>query len=163
MRIALRRLISLGWLTGVACADPTAPARGPLQTDADTYTAVAVGSGQVEVRLILTYRNPADTVVKLDHCVPAERYPVYTVELVAPASSDGAAYNPGWACVGGVSPLIVDAGATRTDTITLHGPTVYDNTAQRYVGVLTGTFRIGFGGQESNVFAIKLPAGGVTP
>jgi hypothetical protein len=115
----------------------------------------------VEVRLVLTYRNPADTAVTLDRCLPAEPYPIYSVQLVLPKNAEGAAYNPGWACVGGVSPIVIGPKATRIDTITLHGPTAYDNQTHRYVGVLAGLFRLGYGGQASNGFTINLPPGGI--
>ena len=92
-----------------------------------------------------------------------DSYPIYSVDLVTPASTEGAGYNPSWACVGHNSPLVVGPGAVRTDTITLHGPSAFDNTTQKYVGVIAGTFRIAYGGQESNEFAIKLPPGRVLP
>jgi len=156
------RFLAVAALIGAAtCHDPASPSATVLRTDSSTYTAIPTGFGQAEVRLILTYRNPADTAVALDRCLPAESYPIYFVELVFPANAEGAAYNPGWACVGGVTPIVIAPKATRIDTITLHGPTAYDSQAHRYLGVLAGVFRIGYGGETSNGFTIKLPPGGV--
>ena len=159
--VRVRLLAVSALVIAATCHDPASPPATVLRTDSSSYAATATGFGQVEVRLILTYRNPADTAVALDRCLPAESYPIYSVELVLPANAEGAAYNPGWACVGGVSPIVIAPKATRIDTITLHGPTAYDNQAHRYLGVLAGVFRIGYGGQSSNGFTIKVPPGGV--
>jgi hypothetical protein len=156
------RLLAVATLAIAAtCDDPASPSATVLRTDLSSYTATATGFGQVEVRLILTFGNLADTAVSLDRCVPEESYPIYLVDLVLPDNAEGAGYNPSWACVGGVKPIVIGPRATRIDTITLHGPTVYDNQAHRYLGVLAGLFRISYGGQSSNEFTIKLPPGSV--
>ena len=154
------RLLSLAaLLTAATCNDPASPSVTGIRTDSRSYVATRIGGAEVTVRLILTYSNPADTAVALDRCLSTESYPIYSVDLVLPANAEGAAYNPGWACVGGVSPIVVSPMATRVDTITLRGPTAYDNTAQRYLGVLSGIFRIRYGAQVSNDFSIEVPAG----
>src|SRR5262249_2766250 len=107
--------------------------------------------------------NPSDTLIVIDRCTPTTPYPTYYVELVSPTSSEGAGYNPDWACVGHNSPIVLGARATRADTITLQGPSGYDNATRKYLGVIAGTFRIDYGGQKSNEFTIRLPPGGVVP
>ena len=153
------RLLSLtALLMAATCNDSASPSVSNLRTDSSSYVATRTGGVQVAVRLILAYHNPTDTAVALDRCLPTDSYPIYLVDLVLPVNAEGAAYNPGWACVGGVSPIIVSPKATRVDTITLRGPTAYDNKAQRYLGALSGIFRIGYGGQVSNGFSIALPS-----
>jgi len=154
----LRVLTSAALSLIVACSEPTAPTVTFLHTDSTSYTAIVGGFSQVHVRLITTFQNPTDTLIKLERCDRSTPYPIYTVDLIAPASAEGAGYNPGWACVG-ISPFIVAAGAVRTDTITLYGPNIFDNTTHKFVGVLAGTFQISYGGQHSNEFTINVPPG----
>lgn len=158
---APRSIAFTALLLAAACRETTSPTATLLRTDSTTYTAIAVGFSQVEVRLLTTYRNPSDTAIAMDRCTPKTPYPTYFVDLVAPKSSEGAGYNPGWACVGHDSPIVVGPGAIRTDTITLHGPAGFDPKANKYLGVIEGRFRINYGGQYSNEFTIKLPPGGV--
>jgi hypothetical protein len=141
----------------VACGDATSPSGEGLRTDASSYTATSLGSGQFGVRLVLSYQNYADTAISLDRCLPTDTSPMYSVELEWPVSAEGAAYNGAWACVGGVTPIVVASGATRVDTITLRGPLAYEHDTQQPLGVLAGKFRIGYGAKLSNAFQIKLP------
>ena len=110
--VRVRLLAVSALVIAATCHDPASPSATVLRTDSSSYAATATGFGQVEVRLILTYRNPADTAVALDRCLPAESYPIYSVELVLPANAEGAAYNPGWACVGGAVWATAGAAAT---------------------------------------------------
>jgi hypothetical protein len=160
-----RILAGLALAVGVSCRDasPTGPGRSFLSTDATRYTATSIGSGQVTLTVVTRYENSADTAVILNRCTPTAPYPIYFVELISPADGEGAAYNPGWACVGHNQQLVVPAGAVRTDTLTLRGPNSYDSRTQRFLGVLAGTFRLSYGGQESNTFTVQLSAGGVAP
>jgi len=45
----------------------------------------------------------------------------------------------------------------------LVGPSTYDPKTNRYLGALEGTFRVAYGGQESNDFTIELPPEGIVP
>jgi hypothetical protein len=164
-RICQRILAGTVLSLGLACSEagPTTPQSGALTTDATHYTAMAAGNEQVTLTVITRYQNSADTAVVLDRCSPTTPYPIYGVELVAPASAEGAAYDPVWACEGHSHQLVVPAGTARTDTLTLRGPTAYDPGRQRYLGVLAGTFRVQDGGQESNTFTIQMPPGGIVP
>jgi len=161
MLAAHRILGSVALLFVASCADlgPATSTDTVLRTDSARYTATTGGFSLLSVRLITTYRNPADTTVTLERCTPTTPYPIYFVQLIAPASPEGAAYNPDWACVGHNNPIVVAPRAVRTDTIILHGPTAFDNTTGKYVGVIAGTFRISYGGQQSNAFSIVLPPG----
>jgi len=147
-------------IASAACGDATGPRASALRTDANSYTAVATGGGDFEVRVVVTYRNAADTAVGLDRCTPADSFPVYSVPVFVPLDPEGSAYDGPWACLGEVPPLVVAAGGMRVDTIVLHGPTTRDHYTHQGYGVLAGTFKIAYGGQASNPFTIRLPAGG---
>lgn len=134
-----------------------------ISTDSAVYTAVPIGYGQVVVRVITTFRNPTLGPVMLDRCTSAATSPIYDVAVTWPVSKAGAGYAPIWACVGNDHPIVVEGGATRTDTIVLRGPNLFDNASQTYLGVIAGRFRIGYGGAGSNEFEIRIPEGGVVP
>jgi hypothetical protein len=166
MRASIRIISAfLTVIAGGSCdgARTASPGDQMLTTDSASYTAIPVGYDQVVVNVVTRFHNTTSAAVSIDRCLPTEHYPPYDVELVRPQSTEGAGYNPSWACVGGVSPIVIAPGETRTDTLTLHGPDAYDNRLGKYLGVLAGTFRVGYGGQYSNEFDIKLPPEGVVP
>jgi hypothetical protein len=159
MRVLRGILISL-LVSMVACGPLDVVRIGPpgpgITTDTTSYVATPLGNGQYTVRVIATFTNPTDTAVPLDRCGSGSP-PVYSVALLWPGNDrNDAAYAPIWGCAG-VDPLMVPPKATRVDTIILHGPNVYSNTEQRYLGVLAGQFQIAYSGFASNAFEIKLP------
>lgn len=166
MPMTFRCILLAALVAGAACGEPSGPRAAALQTDAITYTAIPSNYGDpvlgtYRVTLILTYRNFADTAVALDRCTPHDNYPMYSVELAWPSeSAEGAAYDGPWACWGAVAPIIVEPSAVRIDTIALLGPRGFDEVSQRTQGLLTGNFRIAYGGRVSNRFTVKLQPGG---
>lgn len=134
-----------------------------MTTDSASYTLVPIGNGLGRVRVALRYENRSSSEADLDRCTPTSRSPIYAVNLIAPRDSEGSAYNPAWACVGDVSPIVVPPGASRVDTLSLTGPSAYDAAQQRYLGALTGTFQISYADATSNSFNISLPTGGLVP
>lgn len=156
-------LILLATAAAWACVNstPTSPSDLLLTTDSSSYTATPIGYSQVTLRIVTQYRNPAAAAIALDRCFPTSPSPIFDVELVTPKSNDGSGYNPAWACVGHDRPIVIGAGETRIDTLVLRGPNAYDPRLARYLGTLEGTFRIGYGGQRSNEFRVKLPPGGI--
>lgn len=149
-----------------ACGDSTAtePSDLILTTDSSSYTATPIGYGQARLDVIATFRNTGTTPVFLERCSSSSRIPMFGVQLVRPSSSEGSGYNNfTWACTG-IGPFEVAAGATRVDTLTLQGPGQTDPKTGKFVGLLEGTFRIGYSGTpSSNEFTIKLPASGIVP
>jgi hypothetical protein len=148
-----------------ACSDaiPTAPTDGLLTTDSASYTAIPSGYNSAEVRVVTLLRNSSDAPITLDRCYPTTPYPIFGVGLVSPSNSEGAAWNPNWACVGHDSPIVIAAHSTRTDTLRLRAPNSADGRTGRPFGVFSGRFRIEIGAFRSNEFEIKLPAEGLVP
>jgi hypothetical protein len=144
---------------GSACnaGQPTSPGVQMLTTEATSYTAIPVGSSQVNVTVVTRFQNTTLRPILLDRCTDSAHSPKYGVSLVRPQNAEGAAYDPLWDCVAGVSPIVVGPSETRTDTLMLLGPMIFENQAKGYRGILAGTFRITYGGQSSNEFDIKLP------
>ena len=151
----------LAVIGGTACnaGHSTSPDVQVLTTDSTSYTGIPVGKYQFNVTVVTRFRNTTSRPIDLDRCTNAGRSPRYVVSLVRPQNDEGAAYDRIWDCVAGVSPIIVGPGETRTDTLTLLGPTIFLDQAKGYRGILVGAFRISYGGQSSNEFDIKLPPG----
>lgn len=156
----------LALFAAIAACDNNLAAPSPqptLLTDSASYTAIPIGASQVIVKVVTRFTNPTAKSDTLARCFPTSPHPIFSVSLVSPANTEGAAYNPAWACVGHDNDIVVGAGETRVDTLTLHGPNAYDNSTERYLGSLEGTFRINYGGAASNTFTVKLPPGGAVP
>jgi hypothetical protein len=136
---------------------------GLLTTDSASYTANPVGYNSAEVRVVTLLRNNSDSPITLERCYPTTPYPIFGVGLVSPANTEGAAWNPNWACVGHDSPIVVAAHSTRTDTLVLRAPNSADGITGRPFGVFSGKFQIQIGDFRSNEFEIKLPSEGLVP
>ncbi len=125
----------------LAChGSPTAPIAVALQLDRSTYVARPVGgTGQYEVRLVVRYHNGTAATIYFARCRLDRATPVYAVPTADGVADSG--YNPVWACT--AAPAIeFQPGATRTDTLTLFGPTAYDGITHQPLGVLAGRFRL---------------------
>src|SRR5262245_125833 len=85
--------------------------------------------------------------VHLMRCYPHSSHPIYGVEVIG--FDHQAAYDPVWACVGHDSPTVVGVGATRTDTLELTGPNMWDGYTHIPLGTLAGRFRLGYRLEES--------------
>ena len=162
------------FVTAACHHNPTDPiAAGPnLQTDKSTYVAaMSVPPSNVKYTVIVVARftNEGDAPIYLESCGGGG--PVYSVQLAGDTTHDSA-FDPIWACAGGVPPVTVAPGAARSDTLRLVGP-VRENADGTPVGSLTGAMRIvyqggpacGSGGppclvlanHQSNVITIQLP------
>ncbi len=125
----------------LACHEsPTAPIVVALQLDRYVYVAHSVaGTGQYEVRLVVQYHNGTAATVYFSRCSLNRTTPVFAVPTADGVAESG--YNPAWACT--AAPAIeFQPGATRTDTLTLFGPTAYDGITHQPLGVLSGRFRL---------------------
>jgi hypothetical protein len=166
MRASIRTLsVLLAVIGGSECdaGHSTSPGIQMLTTDATSYTAVPIGNGQLGVSVVTRFQNTTLRPIALDRCSNLAHSPEYGVSLVSPQSNEGAGYDPGWACLGGVAPIMVGPGDTRIDTLTLRGPNTYDNQLGRFLGVMAGTFRVSFGGHASNEFDITPSPDGIVP
>lgn len=124
--------------------EPLAAGTGALTTDASAYVArpngQANGTTIYGLTVVTTFRNPAAAAVNFDRCNPLASGTIYSVVLVSPPGASG--YNPRWACVGGVSPIVVPSGGTWVDTVHLAGPTSFDGITHEPDGRVDGVFRL---------------------
>lgn len=132
-----------------ACAqDVTGPDRAgePLQTEKVSYEARVVGGSgnytQYGFTVVATFRNLMDQTVYLGRCYPDSPTPIYGIVAVDTDDDWGAAYSPGWACVGHDQEFAIAPGGTRTDTLHISGPNAWDGHTKEPFGVLEGRFRI---------------------
>ena len=92
----------------------------PLRVDQTTYRASCTqGKGEgctYGFTLIARYENPTTDTLYLGRCTPEDRTPVYGI-MVASDSTEDAAYNPVWACVGHDYPIVIAPHRTRVDTL----------------------------------------------
>jgi hypothetical protein len=65
---------------------------------------------------------------------------MYGVEVVDDTAE--AAYDYVWACVGGVSPIVIPPHTTRVDTLRMEGPNTFDGKTHAPTGKLEGEFRL---------------------
>ncbi len=128
---------------GCTASDTSAATEGSMTTDQRVYSAALkcspVGHPCAVVSITITYRNPLDRPILLERCTPHAPTPLFLVVL-ADTTHASAPMNPGWACVGHDSPLVVPPGASRRDNIHLGlgpGPPAT-------VGTVLGPFQIAY-------------------
>ncbi|OLE57098.1 MAG: hypothetical protein AUI36_14990 [Cyanobacteria bacterium 13_1_40CM_2_61_4] len=132
------------WIAVIGCGeDRFAPTLmpTPLLTDDTAYVAFPSGVGQDRrygFTVVAHYENRTTAPLYLDRCSSNSPSPIYGVQVVDGAGT--AAYDPIWACGAG-SPILVEAGATRSDTLRIAGPNMWDGTGAP-VGTLEGEFRL---------------------
>jgi hypothetical protein len=130
----------------IACGtSPTESSRWATVTvNASEYTATRIDPESVlpsyRITVVTSIRNTGPGPLYLAQCGSAPP-PMYGVELVRPTNPEGSAFDAAWACPAG-TPIVLAAGAVRTDTLTLHAPRGVQN--GRAVGVVEGTMRIVF-------------------
>ncbi len=149
---------TLAWLAlpasvalAVGCLSPeTSPAR--LQTDSNEYLAVLQrADGPVRILgflVVAQFANQGDTPLFLARCYPGSPGPIFTVEVLETGDAWGAAYGAVWACVGHDEQFLVQPGETRTDTLQLAGPHVYDGITRQSRGALSGRMRLRYSVQR---------------
>lgn len=116
-----------------------------LSTDAQSYVAAPVGlfdgNTVYAFNVVTTFTNPTTSAVDFPRCNPSATGTIYNVVSENP-SGTSSAYEPGWACVGGVSPIVVPPGGTWVDTVQLRGPNMADGITHQQSGVDEGTLRL---------------------
>jgi hypothetical protein len=122
-----------------------------LQTDLTRYQARATeriyDSPVYAFKVVALFRNRSSRAVFLSTCRPDALQPKYDVVLAkGPSAHESfAAYSLAWAGVGHDRQLEVRPGATRIDTLTLHGPTSWDGRTKQPLGAVEGSFHLVFG------------------
>lgn len=124
--------------------DPS-PEELPVRTDLESYMAHIASAGDRPTYgfdIVVRFENRTNRTVYLDRCNPDSPHPIYSVELIDQQDSYGAAYNPGWGCAGHDSPIRVERGRSRVDTLHLIGPRAWPTYSDQHLGVLEGRFRL---------------------
>jgi hypothetical protein len=130
--------------------DPTAldAADYVLTTDRTSYIADGEGEGpnrqyRFTVQATFTNRGPSD--VYLDRCSPSDDLPRFSVGLAAPDGEGRmSAFSPNWACAGHDRQIRVPAGASRTYSLVIYGPTAVDGVTKAPLGVFAASKRLAF-------------------
>jgi hypothetical protein len=140
--LALVLLASCNGVTGTESSGTAG--HGPFTTDASTYVAQSLSSvqGRYAFTVIARYTNTTALPIYLARCFPNTPYPTFGVQLTDGSNPEGAAYDMTWGCVGHNQQILVAPGVTRVDTLTLSGPNSADGITHRYLGTLTGRFRL---------------------
>lgn len=124
MRDARRGLLGIALLTA-GCSDvprifPPIPPTGPFLTDSVRYVSRQVSSATFKFSVVARYSNPLNAPIHLRRCSADAPHPDYDVDLLSPGSNG---YVVTHGCDANDSPIVVAPGATRTDTLTIVGPT----------------------------------------
>ena len=134
-----------------APSPPAARAGEWVQTDSLAYTAVwRYGTGTYRTygfRVVTRFTNRTAAPVYLASCGPASTTPTYSVLLVgdtAGAGFLGSIFNRPWACVGHDRQPEVLPGATRTDTLDVTGPSLFDGATGQPFGKFDARVRLQF-------------------
>jgi len=145
-RPSIRTPLALLPLTFLAC-DPSPTEASRLATvtvNASDVTATRIHPEstlpQYQVTVVTSIRNTSTGPLYLSACDTLPT-PIYGVELLRPRDPEGSAFDVGWACPAG-APIVLPAGAVRTDSITLRAPRGVQH--GRPLGVVDGTVRIVF-------------------
>ncbi|HEV2736369.1 MAG TPA: hypothetical protein VGV85_16105 [Longimicrobiaceae bacterium] len=134
-----------------------------LATDRTSYVArYQQGQGsyrQYGFTLVASFENRTGEPVYLERCYPHTPIPVYGVELAGGAGgAPESGFDPAWACVGHDSPIVVQPGDTRVDTLRIRGPNSWDGRTGAPSGSLEGTFRLVYpAGSCRDVIRCPLP------
>jgi hypothetical protein len=133
---------------------PATRAGEPLQTDSLAYTAVPrSGTGSYRTygfRVVARFTNHMAAPVYLASCGPTSTSPTYDIRLVGDTTGAGflgSIFSRLWACVGHDRQLEVLPGATRTDTLDLTGPSLFDGATGQPFGKFDGRVRLVYGVQ----------------
>ena len=122
-----------------------AQASPSLQVDQTEYRAACVpgkgGACTYIFKLVARYHNPTADTLYISRCMPSDPTPEYGIVPVADSTED-AAYDPIWACVGHDRPVVVAPHATRLDTLQIEGPNSWDGKTNAPLGVFEGEFKL---------------------
>ncbi|HKX31730.1 MAG TPA: hypothetical protein VJ302_28855 [Blastocatellia bacterium] len=160
--------VTLLILLFVAVTIPYAPPRSPLtaisrdyviRTDRVDYLAKferTIDKYPIYGFTVITeFPNCTPVPIYLEGCRPDILYPIYSVGLVGATEGKYSAYNPAWACVGGVV-KVVQPWETRVERLHLQGPSGWSQKDGIGGQVFEGQLYIDYSGYRSNLFTVKL-------
>lgn len=151
----MRRVDIMHWLTFLAllavaaCTNTPATGKhlspGHFVVDSGVYTATGgrSPSGTWQFTVVARFTNPTTDTLYLARCMPESPQPRYQVDP-ADLLPERAAYSPVWACVGHDRQFGLAPGQSRTDTIVLTGPNIWDGRSGAPEGRFEGSFRLSY-------------------
>jgi hypothetical protein len=143
-RVALIAMVALGCARSpvVAPAELPGPSRdaSAVVTDTTVYRLHDTG-GVLLARAFAVYVNRTSERVYFDRCMPADAFPTYSFRRTGADSLKVAEFGPAWACVGGVSPGIVEPGATLSFQLQLYARADYNGQPPPNPVARVGLFR----------------------
>lgn len=136
--------VAFAALVSDGCMSSTDPiGKSVIFTDQPSYSAQRIpGSSVYSFTVVATYFNETRDTVFLETCAPDAPHPEFGVVTESGASADG--YNPAWACVAHDKQIAVAAGTSRTDSLTINGPVMWDGRTGAEIGSLDGVFRLSY-------------------
>jgi hypothetical protein len=154
--LVIAGLLGCGEATGVV-ADVS------MRTDANSYVATVVASNalvtQYSFEVVVRTENRSPSPVQLHRCFSSDVRPIYDIVLVDASAGARSAYMTAWGCPASPSPLILPAGAARSDTLRFLGATQPNGPAGAPVDALEGQMRITFASSprqlQSNTFTVS--------
>ena len=134
-----------------------------VTTDATSYVAQQIpGSApytRYSFRVIVRTTNRSLRSIDLSRGSSSSRSPTFGVVLHSDSASAYSAFDPVWACGGGVPPLTIRPGARRIDTLFVQGPNAFSGVTGEPRGVADGLMSLYMaseqGGLESNRFVVS--------
>lgn len=133
---------------GCARAGVDAPAERPgpsrdasaVVTDTTIYRLHDTG-GVLLARAFATYVNRTAERVYFARCMPTDAFPLYWFRRTGADSMKAAEFGPAWACVGSVSPGVIEAGATLSFQLLLYARADYNGQPPPDPPARVGLFR----------------------
>ena len=134
-----------------------------MRTDANSYVATVVASNalvtQYSFEVVVRTENRSSSPVQLHRCFSNDVRPMYDIVLVDASAGAHSAYMVAWGCPASPSPLILPAGAARSDTLRFLGATHQNGPAGAPADALEGRMRITFASSprqlQSNTFTVS--------
>jgi hypothetical protein len=141
-----RRITTLAFFELVlSSATGLAQVSSPLRLDRSEYSATCrrgkSNTCSYAFTLVATYENRTPDTLYVSRCYPTDPTPMYGIEMVDDTTED-AAYERVWACVGHDSPIVIAPHAARVDTLRIEGPNAADGKTNAPMGKFDGEFRL---------------------
>lgn len=97
--------------------------------------------------LIARLENNSGRTIYLNRCNTHPPQPVYGLPLIDAGQSKRSGYSRVYACASHSSPIEVESGTVRTDTLHVQGPSLWQNNSNEPIGEMEGIFRLRYAAQ----------------
>lgn len=101
------------------------------------------------------YTNTTDEAVCLARCHPDDLEPLFFLDPVGSDADMESAYGSFNQCPGHERAIRVEPGASRIDEYRISGPYIWQSYSDEYIGIMEGTFKMGYWAEECNPESTK--------